>query len=390
MNIAILGTGTKYPDLCMSNNDLLKYCGGNTGNFIFQFAIEKLFQGGERVVSFPDLQLDEESIVTMKNSDFVVVPCADFINTDYELTELWHRLQWSEVPVIPIGLGISGSFQEIDIARILPNSQRVLDHFKKYAPIIFVRGKSTENILLSMGFEQSRIKVIGCPSNFISENYLLKEKLSEGLIKSRLLPLEHLSFVITGDRYWNDETIQTEMDLYKIFRKFKNSIYLLQSHRPLIDLIRPNFSSREFSSLAKDLLYLGSRLNPEGEILDLIEDIAMRYKIFFDTDEWFYEVSKFDLSLGLRLHGNMASFQSGVPSLWITHDYRTSELVSTMQLPQVTSSELHNVVVESVFQSPLFDLFENQMDCYFQKREELFDIFNCGLKDQGINLQSIS
>lgn len=59
-------------------------------------------------------------------------------------------------------------------------------------------------------------------------------------------------------------------------------------------------------------------------------------RLYISVDQWLEEMSKFDLSIGLRLHGNMVPFQSGCPAIWITHDSRTSELVETMALPNLS------------------------------------------------------
>ncbi|MBT8550353.1 polysaccharide pyruvyl transferase family protein [Polynucleobacter paneuropaeus] len=387
MKISILGTGSRAPSLALSNLEIMKYCGQNTGNFIFQFAIEKLFQSCGGIISYPDLQCDEESIFTMKDSDLVVVPCADFINSDYELSGLWSRLQWSEAPIIPIGLGISGTFQESLIPNILPDSLNVFNHFKKFSPVIFVRGEATKSILIKMGFDGGRIKTIGCPSNFISSTIELKERFLHHIITGSKLPQEEFRFVVTGDRYWNDGTIEIERLLYQCFRMYKESIYLLQSHEPLINLIRPEFSDKKFSSLVKDLLYLGECLNPRGRIFDLIDDLEKRYRVYFSADDWFAEVAKFNFSLGLRLHGNMASLQSGVPSLWIAHDHRTSELVETMALPRINFGQLQCIMMENSAHLILSELFEPQVDKYFINRDYLFNVFDEGLKDEGIGLK---
>ena len=45
--------------------------------------------------------------------------------------------------------------------------------------------------------------------------------------------------------------------------------------------------------------------------------------------------SKYDFSVGLRLHGNMVAWQAGTPALWVYHDSRTQELAETMALPRM-------------------------------------------------------
>ena len=52
-------------------------------------------------------------------------------------------------------------------------------------------------------------------------------------------------------------------------------------------------------------------------------------------DQWLEDSARFDFSIGLRLHGNMAAWQAGTPAIWIYHDSRTRELCETMALPHM-------------------------------------------------------
>ena len=72
---------------------------------------------------------------------------------------------------------------------------------------------------------------------------------------------------------------------------------------------------------------------------DFQKFLKLKFRIYFSANQWMEDSMKFDFSLGFRLHGNMAAWQVGVPSLWITHDVRTSGLVNSMKLPSISCEE---------------------------------------------------
>lgn len=60
-------------------------------------------------------------------------------------------------------------------------------------------------------------------------------------------------------------------------------------------------------------------------------------EIFLDFNKWneYIRKSQFTFAFGSRFHGNMAALNNGVPTLWITHDWRTLELVQYLNLPYI-------------------------------------------------------
>jgi hypothetical protein len=74
----------------------------------------------------------------------------------------------------------------------------------------------------------------------------------------------------------------------------------------------------------------------DEEILLVLRRQALYFTSF---DEWLVHIKKFDLGLGMRLHGNIASAQAGVPSLVITHDDRTKESCKTLGMPSIAADD---------------------------------------------------
>ena len=70
-----------------------------------------------------------------------------------------------------------------------------------------------------------------------------------------------------------------------------------------------------------------------------------RVRYFVDSSTWINYLKDFDFSFGTRIHGNIASLLAGTPSVVLTHDSRTRELVEYFKIPykriDEVSSELN-------------------------------------------------
>lgn len=77
----------------------------------------------------------------------------------------------------------------------------------------------------------------------------------------------------------------------------------------------------------------------KNEALDLpkIGVLDNRVRGFIDVEEWQKAISDFDVSIGVRIHGNMLALSVGVPAFVIATDHRVLELVERMKLPYTTS-----------------------------------------------------
>jgi hypothetical protein len=387
MKLAVLGTRGSVPSASkLSNQEVMNSCGQNTGNLLFQAAVNELFKYDNELYYLDEMG-DEESVKYIKTCDYLLMPCADFITFEYDLSGLWERIRWYDVPVIAIGLGVGASFDINRLSEIKPGTLNVINHIKKFGAAIFVRGETTCDALIKMGFDMGRVHVTGCPSNFLSKTSYLIDSF-DNRKKTISGDVRNLGFLLFGDRYWIESNFDVERHLYRLFRICSKSEWILQSHEPLIDLVRPGGSDKSFYTLAAYLDYLRICINPNGSMLDLINDIRDRYKLFFDIEQWRNHSLKFDFSLGRRLHGNMVAFQSGVPSLWLVHDARTNELAKLMKLPTISFGDLVDIN-NTMSAARLHELFYENLDTYFSRRQELFLDFSLTLRKLGVCIRGI-
>lgn len=144
------------------------------------------------------------------------------------------------------------------------------------------------------------------------------------------------SFITHADEPWPQKTIKQETERRLVdWTRAGRAIMVQQSVPRVMEYLRQNnpFATEEAggefeTSLAKAMM-------PGADIETFRDFVAVKLRTYYSVDQWIEDSSKFDFSIGLRLHGNMAAWQSGTPALWITHDSRTQELSDTMGLPSI-------------------------------------------------------
>lgn len=78
-----------------------------------------------------------------------------------------------------------------------------------------------------------------------------------------------------------------------------------------------------------------------------------RTQHFSAIEPWLDFSRTCDISLGMRIHGNMIPLQAGVPSIVVTHDSRTSGLSKTMGIPTISAKEFAKLRIDKVNQTLL-------------------------------------
>ncbi len=331
---------------------ICKKSGLNFGNLLFQHACKNLISGDFLGIGL-NTTWDIERIKS--ECDMIIFPSANFINEESDFGVFADFLEKLDLPIISIGLGAQNELVNQKEIKIKDGTRRLIEILADKANIIGVRGDYTQSVLERMGIKNTQ--VIGCPSNLLTP--------TEELKRSFQLKLERQTKFITvnGHHPWtpDSELKMLERALFNI-AYFHDGDYLAQSHDPLIKLASKSrhCTLNEWREILESL----HRASGLSISLDLFEKFA-RKNIYYETDvpSWLYKSSFYDFSIGLRLHGNMASFQAGTPSLWISHDSRTQELIEVMKLPHISWPDLKNAKV-----SDYKGIFLDQLDIYFKRR----------------------
>jgi polysaccharide pyruvyl transferase WcaK-like protein len=148
-------------------------------------------------------------------------------------------------------------------------------------------------------------------------------------------------------------------------------IYVQQSVEPFFNVLRAENPYSDSTASSETLESLRMALAPNLDKLDFKRFLSANLRLYISIDQWMEDISKFDLSIGLRLHGNMVAHQAGCPAIWVHHDARTQELVDTMALPSITITQFNNS--KSIYE--IKDLAKVDYPLYMKKRAELKEAY---------------
>ena len=296
--------------------------GGNAGNLIYQYSICRtlMTENTELIPSryrYSPRQADEIN----HTCSHVVIPLADAFRATFTggLKRLTKLVRAVKVPCVVIGAGLRAPLGTISYADFPFNTQArdfvkaVLDK----SPVISIRGEQTAEYLKYLGFVPEKdFTVTGCPSFYLFGDRLEVRDISrekEGRIcvnaNPRLGPVSY-SF------------------LYRILRDCPESVFIpqLQTEFRMIYTGAPaiyEYHSAEYPYTLRDAVY------QEG-----------RVRFFSDAGSWMDYLSESRLTIGARIHGNIASILAGTPNILVMDDVRVEELARYHKLNAVYPEDL--------------------------------------------------
>lgn len=220
----------------------------------------------------------------------------------------------------------------------------------------------TEKVLKGYGVKTAVIT--GCPSNFINKSSTFVSDIQHKLQQS----LE--SFIAHSDEAWPKSPLKSRVEKRLVRWVAKSPAVIIQQSVPrVMDYLRQNNLSSAQADNTQLEISLRNALMPDADIAKFRIFIKTRVRTYFCVDQWLEDSSKYDFSIGLRLHGNMVAWQSGTPSLWIYHDARTRELVETMELPRIS---IEDFLEKCNSIDKCRELYSFNPAKYARRRKELF------------------
>ncbi len=311
MNLNIIGTsGVIFDQHKKNSGDLFKTAGNNTGNLIFQYAVNSILTGTKKFYNweFNPQRLNEVGGV-------IVIPCANFAHPNFDLGGWADKLEKTKLPIVPIGLGAQ-IFDDPRELRLKPGTLRFLKIISERANKVWVRGFKTSEALSNLGI--SNTIPIGCPSNFINTDVNL------GIKIAKKLKLAKNTVVLCPSFYDRNSEVELE-----IFSQYKNNIRSVIIQEPLsfIRRVREGKESAEDSNFHEENGFLKNLTNDELNLFDRTKTV------FFNADAWLEYLKPSDFCIGTRIHGIMAAWQAGVPSIVNAFDERIGELAEIMCIP---------------------------------------------------------
>lgn len=297
--------------------------GANVGNFLFSHAVHELLsRPGVEVV--PDsMSLEQPGIsdahIASINEEFdaLVLPLANAFRPSFLpwLDRLTRVVSKAEIPVSVVGVGAqlpySGDFSvrndKLD-ASVKAFCNAVLER----SPSIGVRGEITASYLKALGYGDSEVEIIGCPSMFVHGPHHTVERSHTQLTAESAVALNVTPSVPGMGGF-----------LSRALAEYKNSEIVLQEFREL------------------ELLLWGTPV--PGYPADLpgrLEHPAYQQgalRFFLDTRTWFSYMRDHEFATGNRIHGTIAALSAGTPGVLLSHDSRTRELAEYHGIPYVSA-----------------------------------------------------
>lgn len=341
--------------------DVRNYCNSiwtNSGNKIWLQGIVSELSTKDNEIYFLESNYTWDFI--NEYFDAIVYSTANLFHKSYkeaieQRTESFHK---SKIPIFVISCGAQGELNDSPekvVTGIGDTIASFLDSIYSSGGELGLRGYFTKEVLDYVAPNTAR--VTGCPSLFQNgkDVHITNEKVEFetfcAAINGDLFSVKEL---VSGNNYFIDQSSYSE-ELY---------------NAELYELSNANFVNhclRKFDFEKTELLLNG------------------KIKLFMDIPEWmhFLKSKNICFSFGSRIHGNILSILSGIPSLIFPVDSRTLEMTTFYNIP-IAKIKPKNI-------KELYDMYlQTDYSEFNKKYETLYNNFNqfikeCGLVKNGIN-----
>ena len=298
--------------------------GENSGNLLYAYGCYRSFFSDD-----VSLELDyykAERGCTQKEIDKInreydayLIPLADAFRPDFKqklrnYTALINKLK---IPVYLLGVGIRAPY-EPNLKDGFSFDKEVKDFIKavlNHSAIVGLRGQITADYLKSLGFKEEKdFTVIGCPSMYSKGRHLPEIRFSELKEDSRI----SVNF--------SNTTPENVLEMiFSNLKKYPDYCFVGQN----INDLRLLYTGINY----KDAQLKEYPATMENDIF--VED---RVRFFVNVPSWFSYMKERDITIGGRLHGNIAGVLCGCAPIFIPQDARMRELVEYHQFPSIPSS----------------------------------------------------
>ncbi len=340
--------------------------GRNVGNLVYAYSIYRTLMTSDDVEFMPNYYRYEPELIDYLNETgrYFIIPLADMFRLDAQdrLQKLTNIVKKLEIPCILAGVGLRAPLG-VDINRPFPFDDTVrgfVDALLEKSDVIGIRGEITGKYLSRLGYKEDKhYMVIGCPSMYGFG----------GTLKRRELHLTKDSPISVNA---SNVSPQKTFDLlYKILQERPNSCFVPQ----MIDELWLIYGGRTLTQKK------GLPVNYPRKMSDFLYQ-QDRVRFFLHARSWIDFLGGMDLSIGGRMHGNIAAILAGTPSVIFCHDSRMKELLEYHQLPHLTTDQIQeNWSLEEILEQVDFAKMyqrhgENfQRYCTFLKRNGVHHIF---------------
>jgi len=301
----------------------------NSGNLLFQYGVYRtlLTEDTQITSRFLDRRnmLSPEKLEEVNSGyDCVILPMANNFRGSYDLKTVTKFIQGLKIPCVVTGIGL----QTVDPARIqtgFPFDDDVkafvsatLDH----SATLGLRGEFTAEYLEKLGFSPERhFTVTGCPS-MLSAGVRLPQPRVKALTADSPISVNYRKEQPENLLRFMEQT-QKRMPHTLLTVQRVEEMGMMRYGLPLKYMYGdPN---ADLSRYPHDASHPAMR---EGRMLG-----------FTSARTWIDTMKTVDLSIGCRIHGNIAAVLAGTPALVLTIDSRTEELCRYHGIPFIPAAQ---------------------------------------------------
>jgi len=334
----------KTPKMITERNTI----GNNSGNLLYLFGVYRTLLREDVTIDM-DLYQAEKVLYSDKDIDEInekydayICPLADAFRDDFngKLGNYARFFSKLKIPVYVIGMGLRApSFDDITNLKFVfdENAKKFVKAVTNKGSMLGLRGEITGSYLHKLGFtEGTDYQAIGCPSMYSFGRQLNMRQNVKFTENGVLSPDTRLVYNLSS---------KTPEQVVK---------FLIEQGNRFPEHYATNQAYDEML-----LLHYGIEFNPsqpiDRDIFPWNVDHELirsdRYKMFINAKPWFDFMKTMDLSIGCKLHGNVAAVISGCPAIFMPIDGRMIELINMHQFPHIAVADLKpNDTIESVME----------------------------------------
>lgn len=348
--------------------------GANSGNLLYAFGVYRTLLTEDCVIDmdyygverkYTDADIDEIN----QKYDAYICPLADAFRDAFagKLLKYAHFFDRLTIPVYVIGMGLRANYGQGAVYDY-PFDEEAKIFLKavlKKSALVGLRGGITGDYLKHLGFTEDRdYKVIGCPSMYMFGREMPRR---DNLIldaDGRLADTTRISFNMSTKTPRNIiDFLNAQME------RFPDYYCTVQNENELRLL--------HYGLKYKTTFDVDSSFYPLDTSNRLIQQDRLR--MFINVRTWNEFMKERDLSIGSKLHGNVAALVSGCPAIFLPLDGRMQELISYHKFAAVPYEEVtEKDTVESLMEKV-------DLDAYVKQQPENFDRFIDFLDANGLD-----
>lgn len=338
--------------------------GGNTGNLLYAFGVYRTLMTEDCEIDVDyyaaerNKYNDEQIAEINKKYDAYICPLADAFRDEFaskllRYAEFFRKLT---IPVYVIGMGLRSPLDQGSEYNYTfdKEAREFINAVREKNTILGLRGRITGDYFKYLGYKEGvDYMVIGCPSMYTF---------------GRQLP--HRDNIKFENGKLNKDTVIS----FNASNKTPNVVVRCLFNQ--MDRF-PNHYLVEQNEGEVKLLYYGLKYKPTQKVdrdyfpLDVSHPLIQedRYRIFINVKTWFDFMKNIDLSIGCKLHGNVAALISGSPAVFIPIDGRMRELIDFHHFATFQYKDINeNMSLEEILNSV-------DLNAVYEHQAENFDNF---------------